>query len=77
MGSTSPKPANHGVSGKKHRKHLKKSHKIPTVATSHLGLVVNHLGLCGNRHRHYWRGRVGYGGTAAPGGGWPPDLCFV
>ena len=22
-------------------------------------------------------GRIGYGGPAAPGGGWPPDLCFL
>ena len=22
-------------------------------------------------------GRVGYGGPSAPGGGWPPDLCFL
>ena len=23
------------------------------------------------------RARIGYGGPAAPGGGWPPDLCYM
>ncbi len=29
------------------------------------------------RNRCNKGGRVGYGGPSAPGGGWPPDLCFL
>ena len=29
------------------------------------------------RNRYNRGGRVGYGGPAAPGGGWPPDVCFL
>ncbi len=34
-------------------------------------------GVWGIRSRCSRGGRVGYGGPSAPGGGWPPDRCFL
>ncbi len=34
-------------------------------------------GLCRIRSRCNRGGRIGYGGPSAPGGGWPPDICFM